>query len=68
MNNLPQTTCPDGHPLFRCVLCELVFEEGHADPLPGGIRRCPQCLMGETAEYFGPFIAAETITHDSQFL
>lgn len=67
MITLP-TTCPVGHPLFQCRLCELIFEEGHADPLPGGVRRCPQCGMGETAEYYGPYIPGEAIIHDSQFL
>ncbi len=61
------TTCPDGHPLFQCRLCELVFEAGHADPLEDGSRRCPQCLMGETGDYFGPY-PKDAIIHDSQFL
>jgi len=67
MTQPAHTTCPDGHPLFLCGLCALVFEEGHADPLEDGSRRCPQCLMGETGDFFGPY-PQDAIIHDSQFL
>ncbi len=29
--------------VFRCDECGVLFEEGIADPAPGGEVRCPQC-------------------------
>lgn len=63
---MTQATCPEGHPLFVCRLCELIFEGGLADPLPDGSVRCPQCLMGETDPFAGP-VPDDAITHASRF-
>ena len=36
--------------VFRCDECGFVFEEGIADPAPGGEPRCPQCGLSSARE------------------
>ena len=43
--------CAATIPVFRCCLCETLFEAGVADSGPNGEPRCPQCgvAMAEPA-------------------
>jgi hypothetical protein len=41
----------EDHVHYRCLNCELIFEEGIADPGPKGEPRCPQCLLLDSEPY-----------------